>query len=120
MPFLPLKKLPTDSPEFSKSAMTTGAHHPPQATDWWLYVVRARGNYLYTGITRDLERRLREHQSQGPRCARCLRGRTPIDLAYAQPVTSHSQALRLELWVKSLSKPRKLALLKGELTLPSL
>lgn len=91
----------------------------PAVTDsWYLYVVRARGEILYTGITRDVARRFREHSVQGARCARALRGRTPLELVFSTAVGSHGQALRTELWMKAQPKRRKLAVIAGQLALP--
>ncbi|HBX61242.1 MAG TPA: endonuclease, partial [Methylophaga sp.] len=32
-------------------------------TEWTLYIIQAANGYLYTGITTDLERRLKQHQN---------------------------------------------------------
>ena len=44
---------------------------------WYVYIVRASDETLYTGITTDLERRLAEHQS-GKAGAKYFRGRTAL------------------------------------------
>lgn len=32
-------------------------------TEWTLYIIQAANGHLYTGITTDLERRLKQHQN---------------------------------------------------------
>ncbi|MFD1216148.1 MULTISPECIES: GIY-YIG nuclease family protein [Microbulbifer] len=85
---------------------------------WFVYLIRTNSGALYTGITRDVERRFAEHSSGGPRAAKALRGRGPLTLEFQQAVGSHSTALRLELLIKKWPKARKEALIEGRLTLP--
>ena len=81
---------------------------PPAAADWSLYVVRTRGGELYTGIARDVGRRLAEHEAG--RGAKCLRGRGPLELAYRVAVGERGLALRLEQRLKRLDRAAKQAL----------
>jgi putative endonuclease len=81
---------------------------------WHLYIVRCADNTLYTGIATDVARRFREHQSQGPRTAKYLRGRAPLFLVYQKKIGGRSLASKVELQVKRLTKARKEALLRDE------
>ncbi|GGX96145.1 hypothetical protein GCM10007160_24530 [Litchfieldella qijiaojingensis] len=72
---------------------------------WYLYIIETAAGTLYTGITTDVERRLREH-SRGLG-AKALRGKGPLRLVYRQTVGRHGEALRLEARVKRLSAARK-------------
>lgn len=74
---------------------------------WHLYMIRCGDGSLYTGITIDLDRRLREHQEQGPKCAKYLRGKQPLILVYSETCLSRQDALRAEIKVKKLSKTEK-------------
>ncbi len=85
---------------------------------WHLYLIRCADGSLYTGITTDIPRRLREHQLG--RGARRLRGRGPLVLAFSQAVGNRSQALRLEYRVKRLGRAQKEALIAGAAPLPDL
>ena len=79
---------------------------------WFIYLVATAKGSLYTGITTDVERRLKEHQSgQG---AKYLRGKGPIELVAMQPVTDRSLALKLEYQVKQLPPAQKRALLSND------
>lgn len=80
---------------------------------WQVYIVRCGDGSLYTGIAADLERRLAEHQSQGPKCAKYLRGRMPLELVFTIPASDRAQASRWENRLKQLSKADKEALVAG-------
>ncbi len=86
-------------------------------TLWQLYLVRCGDGSLYTGIAADLERRIAEHQSQGPKCAKYLRGRAPLELVFNIAVEDRAQASRWEYRVKQLSKADKEALVAGKKSL---
>jgi len=78
--------------------------------DWHVYVVRAADDSLYTGIATDVARRFEEHRNGGPRAARYLRGRGPLELIHQSRVGEKGLALRVERRLKRLSKERKEAL----------
>jgi putative endonuclease len=84
---------------------------------WQLYIIRCRDNSLYTGVSNDLVRRLREHMTEGPACAKYLRGKGPLNLVYTCAVGSRSEALRAERRVKKLSKADKELLVCGRMAL---
>ena len=64
---------------------------------------------IYTGITDDLERRLRAHsRGQG---AKYTRGRGPLKLRYQETVPDKSTALKREFALKRLRKADKLAII---------
>lgn len=42
---------------------------------WFLYMIRCKFGTLHTGGTTDINRRFSEHQSQGKKCAKYLKGR---------------------------------------------
>lgn len=90
------------------------------ADDWYLYMVRCRNGTLYTGITTDVERRLVEHQEGGPRAARYLRGKGPLELVYTMGAGDRAQASALEYRVKSLTRADKQSLIAGVLKLGAL
>jgi putative endonuclease len=83
--------------------------------NWCVYIVRCSDNSLYTGIATDVLRRVSEHQEQGPRSAKYVRGRTPLQLVYVRSFRSRSAAMREEWRIKHLSKQDKERLVHGEL-----
>ncbi|MBQ4641289.1 MAG: GIY-YIG nuclease family protein [Oscillospiraceae bacterium] len=75
---------------------------------WVLYMLECKDGSLYTGITDNLSRRIQMHESG--KGAKYTRGRAPLKLVYSEICESHSQALKREYAVKSLSRDEKLQL----------
>jgi len=71
---------------------------------WYLYMIRTGDGSLYTGVATDVNRRLAEHRTGGPRCARRLRGRGSLRLVYKRRLGSLSLALRAERGIKKMRK----------------
>ena len=76
---------------------------------WTVYILECGDGTLYTGITDDLERRLRAH-AEG-RGAKYTRGRAPLVLRYQESVPDKRAALRREYAIKRLKRCEKLALI---------
>lgn len=64
-------------------------------------------NSLYTGITNNLERRMREHQEKGFKCAKYTKNHTFQKLECVFASNSRSKASKLEYLIKKLSKKEK-------------
>ena len=79
-------------------------------SQWYVYIVRASDQSLYTGITTDLERRLSEHQS-GKAGAKYFRGRSAIEMVYSEHANDRSGASIREAAIKKLTREKKLALI---------
>lgn len=79
------------------------------STSWYLYIIRTRGGFLYTGITTDVERRFRQHQ-QG-RGAKFFRRDAPESVVYRAIFPDRGAASREEARVKKLSRVKKLAMI---------
>ncbi|MEP1449273.1 MAG: GIY-YIG nuclease family protein [Paraglaciecola sp.] len=82
-------------------------------TPWFIYIIENKLGQFYTGICTDIERRFAEHQSNGPKCAKALKGKGPLTLKFRCHVDSRSQALKLEMWIKKLSKTNKIKLVNN-------
>ncbi|MDX3773826.1 GIY-YIG nuclease family protein [Chromatiaceae bacterium AAb-1] len=74
---------------------------------WFLYVVRTRSGTLYTGISTDPARRLRQHNGELAGGAKALRGKGPLQLVWQQSFADRSAASVAEAAFKKLGKPRK-------------
>lgn len=74
-------------------------------TPWYLYLIRTADNALYTGITTDVARRYKQHQTG--KGAKALRGKGELTLAFAAQVGDRSLALRIEYRIKQLTKRQK-------------
>jgi putative endonuclease len=79
---------------------------------WHLYMIRTRDGALYTGIATDVARRFAEHQAQGERCARYLRGRAPLRLVFESSIGDRTLAHRVEYRMKRLPKREKEAIVR--------
>jgi putative endonuclease len=79
------------------------------AAVWHLYILGCGDGSLYTGVTTDIERRIREHQEGTG--ARYTRTHAPVTLVYQEECGSRSQALSRECAVKSLPRRKKYELI---------
>lgn len=69
---------------------------------------------LYTGIATDVSRRLAEHREAKGKGAKFLRGKGPLRLVFKKEIGGKGLALRVERYIKKLSKARKEALIKQD------
>lgn len=72
-------------------------------------MLRCRDGSLYTGITTDVARRLRAHNSG--RGAAYLRANGPGELVYLEAAKGRAEALRREAAIKRFPRKKKLELL---------
>ena len=82
---------------------------------WFIYMIRTSDAQVYTGITTDMGRRWREHES-GKAGARYFRGRKPVQLCYLEAGPDRSSASQREYAIKSLSAAAKKQLIVQQLT----
>lgn len=71
---------------------------PPDAAAYFVYVLRNRTGTTYTGIAKNVEARLAQHNANVG--ARFTRGRGPWRLVHVEGPFSHGDALRREIAVK--------------------
>ena len=72
---------------------------------WFLYVLECNDGSFYTGVTKDIERRLAEHNDG--KASKYTRTRRPVKLLYFENCTGRAEALTREYQVKSLSRKAK-------------
>ena len=75
---------------------------------WTVYILECADKTLYTGITKDMSRRLTEHMNGTG--AKYTRGRGPCTVLYTEVRRTKGQALKREAAIKSLKKTEKLKL----------
>jgi len=85
----------------------------PKAAPWHVYIVRCADDTLYTGIARDLARRIAEHNA-GKAAARYTRSRRPVVLVYCEPAASRSAAAKREYEIKRLRREEKQVLANAQ------
>lgn len=71
------------------------------------YILRCTDNSLYTGIAKDLSKRLREHREKDPKGAKYTRGHQILKVEAAFESENRSTASKLEYAIKRLSKEKK-------------
>lgn len=75
---------------------------------YFVYLLECGDGSLYTGITTDPARRLKEHQ-QG-KGGRYTRAKGAVQLAYTEPHTDRAAASRREAELKKWPRQKKLTL----------
>jgi putative endonuclease len=85
---------------------------PKDKAQWHLYVVVCSDGSYYTGIAKDVDKRIQTHNSG--RGSKYTASHGPVRLVYQEPQRDYSQALRREFQIKTLSKSRKERLILGE------
>lgn len=68
------------------------------ASEYFVYVLRNGGGTLYTGIAKDIEARLAQHNDNNG--ARFTRGRGPWQVVHTEGPLAHGDALRRETALK--------------------
>ena len=79
---------------------------------YYLYILQCADKTLYTGITVDLERRVKEHNNS-KLGAKYTKGRRPVTLVYVKKFRTRATASRAENQMKKMTRQEKLALVKG-------
>lgn len=82
---------------------------------WFVYIVRCADDTLYTGIARDVDRRVGEHNNNPLTAAKYTRARRPVSLVYQEACDSRSQASKREHQIKQLSRVQKQQLIMSPL-----
>jgi len=84
---------------------------------YFVYILECADHTLYTGITTDVDRRIREHNTEKIG-ARYTKTRRPVILKYSEQFPTKSESLKREIEIKSWSREKKLELIKksGKIT----
>ncbi|WPU67009.1 GIY-YIG nuclease family protein [Peredibacter starrii] len=80
-----------------------------KASSWFVYIIQNEKGHYYTGITTDLERRLKEHTSS-KKGAKFFRTGAPVDMVFTKKFANRSLASKFEAAVKKLSRAEKINL----------
>lgn len=74
----------------------------------FVYIVKCEDASLYTGITKDLRKRMREHYDKTGKGAKYTRSRSIVAIMMVWETASYSSAARLEYRIKRLMRRDKL------------
>lgn len=80
---------------------------------WFVYMVRCADGSLYTGIAKDVSRRIAEHNGAAGAGAKYTRARQPVCLVYQETVASRSEAAQREYAIKQLTRAQKRSLIEA-------
>lgn len=75
---------------------------------WYVYIIECSDKSLYAGVTSDIERRMKEHNSG--KGGRYTKARAPVTLVYSETFKTKSEALSREAQLKKWSRAEKKAL----------
>lgn len=75
---------------------------------WFVYILECADKTLYTGITNNLDKRIKAHMDG--KGAKYTRGRGPLILRYTENHPTKGFALQREAVIKSLGRTQKLKL----------
>jgi predicted GIY-YIG superfamily endonuclease len=86
---------------------------PPRndTQSWTVYILRCGDGSLYTGITRDMDKRLKAHRSG--RGAAYTRSHLPLEVLYQEIQPTRAAAMVREAEIKSWPRRKKTALCAG-------
>ncbi|MFM2655671.1 GIY-YIG nuclease family protein [Vibrio owensii] len=73
--------------------------------NWSVYLIRNNRNALYCGVTNNVERRFKQHESG--KGAKALKGKGPLTLEWSCSFDSKSMAMKAEYFIKQLTKMKK-------------
>lgn len=79
---------------------------------YYTYMLRCADNSIYTGMTTNIEKRMKEHFDKTKNCAKYTRTHTAQKLEAVWQSESRTLACRLEFHIKKLSKKAKETLIK--------
>ena len=82
---------------------------------WTVYIVHCADGSLYTGIAKEVARRIEEHNSNNLLAARYARSRRPVVLIYQESAATRSAALKREHQIKQMRRREKQTLVLGRI-----
>ena len=82
----------------------------PSDDPWIIYILRCVDGSLYTGITKNVERRCQQHNDGT--ASRYTRSRRPTKLVWQEVQPSRSSALKREAAIKAMTRRDKLAMIR--------
>jgi pyrroline-5-carboxylate reductase len=77
---------------------------------YWVYIAKCADGTLYTGMTTDVEKRAKTHNSG--KGAKYTRSRLPITIVYKEQCPDKSAALKREREIKGFKRAEKVKLIE--------
>jgi len=79
---------------------------------YYLYLLRCSDNSLYCGQTKDLQKRIQEHNFDNVKSAKYTKGKRPVKLVYFEKYKTINEVLKREFEIKKLTKEKKEVLVR--------
>ena len=76
--------------------------------EWFVYILSCNDGTLYTGVSKDVHKRIACHNSG--KGAKYTRSRLPVNLFHSEGPMSKTDALRRELEIKRMNRIEKMRL----------
>lgn len=80
---------------------------------YYTYMLQCSDNTIYTGIAKDINKRMQEHFEKTPAAAKYTRSHSAARLLAVWQSSCRSDAAQLEYRIKQLSRQRKLDLIEN-------
>ena len=80
---------------------------------YFVYILECNDGSLYTGIAKDVEKRLIEHNTSD-KGAKYTKVRRPVKLVYKEASENRSSASKREYAIKKLTRLKKLQLIQNQ------
>ena len=80
-------------------------------SSWCVYILKCSDNTYYTGITNNIKRRIKQHETN--KGAKYTKGRGPFALVYQDKCKDRSDASRKECVIKKLPLAKKISLISA-------
>jgi len=80
--------------------------------DWFLYIVECQDKSLYTGITTNIVRRIKQHNS-GTGAKAIVKSKRPVKLVYTEKFKNKSLASKRESAIKNWTRLNKMKLISN-------
>lgn len=82
-------------------------------SNWYVYILKCSDDSLYTGITTDIKRRLKEHnEGKG---SKSILGKRPVEVVYSEKAVDRVEAAKREREIKGWNRQKKMKLVQGTL-----
>ncbi len=80
-----------------------------------LYILKCNDGSFYTGITKDLEERMRSHQTGDEKCAKHTKNKRPVKLVFSvNGIKGGRLARNGEKYIKKLTREKKVRIINRD------
>ena len=97
--------------------MSTVSSEVERKSMFYVYILRTSANTLYIGQTRNIKKRLKEHQAKSSKSAKYIRYFKFVAMVYKEEFATRKEAMQREIQLKKWSRKKKEAIIAGNLRL---